>query len=151
MRKIITVFFCVFAIASAFAQNTNEDIQKIQNYIQKTSENEWFDPVNKPGTLANGTTYDLSYYILADGSVFSIIYTVFDKYTLQKVFYYKDDVLIACIVEETDANNANKLLQYADYFYKDGVLLNTSDEKKELPSASLQTEGIQKLKEAPTN
>lgn len=141
----------MFLATSVFAQNNDAEIKSIQNYIQSTSQNEWFDPINKPGTAANGSTYDLSYYVLPDNNIFSIIYTVFDKYTLQKVFYYKNTELIACIIEETDANNANKLLRYADYFFKDGQLINTTDENKEIPSATIYQEGIQKLKEAPVN
>src|SRR5690606_28865996 len=85
--------------------------------------------------------------ILPDTKTFSIIYTVFDKYTLQKVFYYKENQLIACIIEETDANNANKLLHYADYFYKNGVLINAGDENKEFPATEAYLEGMEKLKE----
>ena len=73
------------------------------------------------------------------------------QYTLQKVFYYKNNELIACIIEETDANNANKLIKYADYFFKDGQLINTADENKEIPSATIYREGIQKLKEVDFN
>jgi|SRR5690606_7081173 hypothetical protein len=147
MKNIILTLVCMFLGTSVFAQNNDAEIKTIQTYIQSTSQNEWFDPINKPGTNANGLAYDLSYYVLADDSVFSIIYTVFDKYTLQKVFYYKQNELIACIVEETDANNANKLLRYADYFFKNGQLINTADENKELPSNLLYAEGVQKLKE----
>jgi|SRR5690606_1887361 len=147
MKKIITSLLLICSITTAFAQINDTEIKQIQSYIQSTSQNEWFDPVNKNGTLANGTPYDLAYYILPDNKTFSIIYTVFDKYTLQKVFYYKEDLLIACIIEETDANNANKLLQYADYFYKDGTLINTNDEKKEFPAIEAYQEGMEKLKE----
>ena len=147
MKKIITSLFFVLSISTAFGQENNAEIKQIQSYIQTTSQNEWFDPVNKPGTTTNGLAYDLSYYMLSDTDVFSIIYTVFDKHTLQKVYYYKENQLIACIIEETDANNANKLLQYADYFYKDGVLINTADENKQFPSATIYQEGLEKLKE----
>ncbi len=151
MKKIITTCLLFFAIASTFAQNSHEDIQTIQNYIQKTSQNEWFDPINKKGSLSNNTTYDTAYYLLSNDSVFSIIHTVYEKHTLQKVFYYKEGALIACIVEETDANNANRLLQYADYFFKDGALLNTGDEKEAFPAAALFTEGMEKLQNVPVN
>lgn len=147
MKKIILTIVCLFFITSVFAQNNDVEIKTIQSYIQSTSQNEWFDPINKPGTTANGQSYDLSYYVLSDNTVFSIIYTVFDKYTLQKVFYYKNNELIACIIEETDANNANKLLRYADYFYKNGVLINANGENKEFPATEAYLEGIQKLKE----
>ncbi len=147
MKKIIASFLLLFSISTAFAQDSDTEIKQIQSYIQATSQNEWFDPVNKNGTLANGTLYDLAYYILPDTKTFSIIYTVFDKYTLQKVFYYKENQLIACIIEETDANNANKLLHYADYFYKNGVLINADDENKEFPATEAYLEGMEKLKE----
>ncbi len=150
MNNIFTAIVCMFT-ASAMAQNSEADIKAIQNYIQTTSQNEWFDPINKSGTAANGSTYDLSYYVLSDNTVFSIIYTVFDKHTLQKVFYYKNNELTACIIEETDANNANKLLRYADYFFKNGQLINTADENKEIPSTTIYAEGMQKLKEVPIN
>lgn len=145
MKKIILTFICMFLFAFGFAQNTDVDIKEIQNYIQSTSQNEWFDPINKSGTNANGLAYTLSYYVLANDSVFSIIYTVFDKYTLQKVFYYKNNGLIACIVEETDANNANKLLRYVDYFFSNGLLINTADENKDFPSSLLYSEGMQQF------
>ncbi len=151
MKKLIASMVFMFLVTSAFAQNTDAEIKEIQNYIQSTSQNEWFDPINSTGTLPGGTTYDLSYYVLPDANIFSIIYTVFEKHTLQKVFYYKKNELIACVVEETDANNANKLLRYVDYFYSNGQLINTADENKELPSAVLHSEGVQKLKEAGTN
>lgn len=151
MKKIFLTVVCMFLTTSVFAQNNDTEIKTIQNYIQSTSQNEWFDPINSTGTLANGSTYDLSYYVLPDKNIFSIIYTVFEKHTLQKVFYYKNNLLIACIVEETDANNANKLLRYADYFYSNGQLINTADENKELPSVTLHSEGLQKLKEADSN
>ena len=151
MKKIFITVVCLFLATSVFAQNNDAEIKTIQNYIQSTSQNEWFDPINKPGTTATGSTYDLSYYVLSNNNVFSIIYTVFDKYTFQKVFYYKNNELIACIIEETDANNANKLIKYADYFFKDGQLINTADENKEIPSATIYQEGIQKLKEVDFN
>lgn len=151
MKKFFLTIVCLFFTTSIFAQNNDAEIKTIQNYIQSTSQNEWFDPINKPGTTANGSMYDLSYYVLSDNNIFSIIYTVFDKYTLQKVFYYQNNELIACIIEETDANNANKLLRYADYFFKEGQLINTADENKEIPSAVIYQEGIQKLKEAPVD
>lgn len=137
----------MFLMTSVFAQSNDTEIKTIQNYIQSTSQNEWFDPINKNGKLPSGAAYDLSYYILSDKNVFSIIYTVFEKYTLQKVFYYKENQLIACVVEETDANNANKLLRYVDYFYTNGLLINTADENKELPSETMYSEGLLKLKE----
>ena len=140
---MLTIIFFLFQILVTHAQNTNSEIKEIQKYIQSTSQNEWFDPVNSSGTLDNGTSYDLSYYVLPDTDIFSIIYTVYDKYTIQKVFYYKDKKLIACILEETDANNANKLIRYVDYFYKDGVLINTADENKNLPSNTLLAEGLE--------
>lgn len=151
MKKIVLSILCMFLFSSGFAQNTDAEIKEIQSYIQSTSQNEWFDPINSTGTLPSGGTYDLSYYLLPDSNIFSIIYTVFEKYTLQKVFYYKNNQLIACIVEETDANNANKLLRYADYFYNNQQLINTADENKEIPSASLHAEGLQKLNEAVLN
>jgi len=143
MKNMLTIIFFLFQILVTHAQNTNSEIKEIQKYIQSTSQNEWFDPVNSSGTLDNGTSYDLSYYVLPDTDIFSIIYTVYDKYTIQKVFYYKDKKLIACILEETDANNANKLIRYVDYFYKDGVLINTADENKNLPSNTLLAEGLE--------
>lgn len=143
MKNMLTIIFFLIQILVTNAQNTNSEIKEIQKYIQSTSQNEWFDPVNSSGTLDNGTSYDLSYYVLPDTDIFSIIYTVYDKYTIQKVFYYKDKKLIACILEETDANNANKLIRYVDYFYKDGVLINTADENKNLPSNTLLAEGLE--------
>jgi len=147
MKRIISGMFFSLMALSAFAQTADDEIRKIQTYIQTTSQNEWFDPVNKTGTLENGTLYDLSYYVKPDQEAFSIIYTVFEKHTWKKIFYYRDNDLIACIIEETDPNNANKLLQYADYFYKDKVLINVSDEKKGFPSGEIYEQGIQILKE----
>lgn len=147
MKKIIlNLVFSLFAFNS-FAQTNNAVIEEIQQYIQSTSQNEWFDPVNKTGTLEDGSTYDLAYYILPDDEIFSIIYTLFDKNTLRKVFYYQNNELIASIIEERDGNNANELLRYADYFYKNGVLINNNDEKKDFPSMEVYTEGMEKLKE----
>lgn len=147
MKKIIlNLVFSLFAFNS-FAQTNNAVIEEIQQYIQSTSQNEWFDPVNKTGTLEDGSTYDLAYYILSDDEIFSIIYTLFDKNTLRKVFYYQNNELIASIIEEHDSNNANELLRYVDYFYKDGVLINNNDEKKDFPSMKAYTEGMEKLKE----
>lgn len=146
MKKIAILFVYMFMVTTLQAQDHTETIKEIQNYIQETSQNQWFDPINKNGNLENGTSYDLSYYVLPTNEVFSIIYTVFEKHTTQKVFYYKNNQLIACITEETDANNANKLLRYADYFYKNGILLNTLEEKKEMPSNQFYNEGMQKLK-----
>lgn len=146
MKKIAILFVYMFMVTTLQAQDHTETIKEIQNYIQETSQNQWFDPINKNGNLENGTSYDLSYYVLPTNEVFSIIYTVFEKHTTQKVFYYKNNQLIACITEETDANNANKLLRYADYFYKDGLLLNSLEEKKDMPAADFYNEGMQKLK-----
>jgi len=147
MKKLISGLFFTLTALSSFAQTADGEIKKIQAYIQATSQNEWFDPVNKTETLENGSVYDLAYYIKPDLETFSIIYTVFEKHTLKKIFYYRNNDLIACIVEETDPNNANKLLQYADYFYKDGILINIADEKKGFSSKEIYEEGIQKLKE----
>ena len=148
MKKVIASLFFVLSVSTAFAQKNDAEIKQIQSYIQTTSQNEWFDPINKNGTLENGASYDLAYYILPNNETFSIIYTVFEKHSLQKVFYYKENQLIACIVEENDTNNANKLLQYADYFYKDGVLINPADENKLFPSATIYQEGLEQLKKA---
>lgn len=147
MKKIILGLFFTLTALSSFAQTADDEIKKIQTYIQTTSQNEWFDPVNKTGTLENGSLYDLAYYIKPDLDTFSIIYTVFEKLTLKKIFYYRNNDLVACIIEETDPKNANKLLQYADYFYKDGTLINVADEKKGFSSTEIYEEGNQKLKE----
>lgn len=147
MKKIISGLFLTLTALSSFAQTSDDEIKKIQSYIQTTSQNEWFDPVNKTGTLENGSVYDLAYYIKPDRDTFSIIYTVFEKHTLKKIFYYRNNDLVACIVEETDPNNANKLLQYADYFYKDQALINSADEKKSFSSKEIYEEGIKKLEE----
>ncbi|HLW63059.1 MAG TPA: hypothetical protein VKY33_06615 [Flavobacterium sp.] len=148
MKKILlNLVFSLFAF-NCFAQTDDAAIKEIQQYIQNTSQSGWFDPVNKTGSLDDGSTYDLAYYILPEEAVFSIIYTVFDKNTLRKVFYYKNNELIAAIIEEHDGNNANKLLWYADYFYKDSVLINTKDEKENIPSNTAYLEGMKKLKEA---
>lgn len=145
MKKII--FICAIALTSLNLQAQTNQIEKIQNYIQETSQTEWFDPINKTGALLNGSTYDLSYYVLPDNTMFSIIYTVFDKTTLRKSFYYQNSQLIACIVEETDGNNANKILRYADYFLKDNLLINKEDENLSFPSNEIISEGLQNLKE----
>ncbi|HUH25293.1 MAG TPA: hypothetical protein VLY87_01575 [Flavobacterium sp.] len=145
-KTITTLLFSLFTICG-FSQTNDADIKEIQEYIQTTSQSEWFDPVNKNGTLANNSTYDLAYYILPTNEVFSIIYTVFDKNTLSKVFYYQNNELIACIIEETDPNNANKLLRFADYFYKAGVLIQTNEEKIDFPSNEAYQKGMEKLKE----
>lgn len=147
MKKILLNLVFSLLAFNCFAQTDDAVIEEIQYYIQSTSQNEWFDPVNKTETLDDGSVSDLSYYILPNGEVFSIIYTVFDKNTLRKVFYYQNDKLIAAIIEEHDGNNANQLLWYADYFYKDGLLINTTDENKDFSSMKAYTEGMEKLKE----
>lgn len=149
MKKSLFSFICLLFVTLSFAQTNDTEIKQIQNYIQTTSQNEWFDPINKSGTLENGISYDLAYYILPNNETFSIIYTVFDKTTLRKVFYFKESKIIACIIEETDANNANKLLRYADYFYKDGTLMNPESENKDFPSVAIHQEGLDKNKQAP--
>lgn len=148
MKKLIIITLFLFFSVCGFSQTNDENIKEIQHYIQTTSQNEWFDPVNKSGTLQNNSTFDLAYYILPTNEVFSIIYTVFDKNTLRKIFYYQNNKLIACIMEETDPNNANKLLRYADYFYQNGILINVNDEKKDFPSNTAYQEGIKQLKES---
>ena len=148
MKKLIIVTVFSFFSISGFSQTNDKNIKEIQHYIQTTSQNEWFDPVNKSGTLANNSTFDLAYYVLPTNEVFSIIYTVFDKNTLRKIFYYQNNELIACIIEETDPNNANKLLRYADYFYQNGILINANYEKKDFPSNIAYQEGIKQLKES---
>lgn len=140
--KILIAVLCFY---NTSAQTNETEIKQVQTYIQSTSQNEWFDPINETGTLANGNTFDRAYYVLPNNQVFSIIHTVFEKQTLQKVFYFKNDQLIACIIEETDANNANKLLRYADYFFKDGVLINITDENKDFPSTETYQQGIDLL------
>lgn len=149
MKKTIINSLFLFFTGLTFAQTNDANIKQIQNYIQTTSQTEWFDPINVKGTLSGGNSYDLAYYMLPTQEPFSIIYTVFSKTTIRKVFYYENKELVACIIEETDANNANKLLRYADYFYKEGVLINTADEKKEFPSTEIYQEGIQKRNETP--
>lgn len=145
MKLILySIFFILLSIGGQ-AQETNQEIKNIQTFIQETSQNEWFDPINKMDKLDNGVSYDIAYYVLTNKEVFSIIYTVFDKTTLRKSFYYKQNQLIACIVEETDANNANKILKYADYFIKDNELINKLEEKSYFPSKDIITEGIEKL------
>lgn len=148
MKKILLNLVFSLLAFNCFAQTDDAVIEEIQYYIQSTSQNEWFDPVNKTETLDDGSVSDLSYYILPNGEVFSIIYTVFDKNTLRKVFYYQNNKLIAGIIEEHDGNNANKLLWYADYFYKDGLLINTTDENEDFSSTKAYAEGTEKLKEA---
>lgn len=143
---ILVLLLAVYGTFTTSAQTADAEIKTIQQYIQSTSQNEWFDPINKTGKFDNGSLYDLSYYVLPNQQTFSIIYTVFEKYSLRKIFYYKENKLIACIIEESDTNNANKLLRYADYFYKDGLLINTSDENKDFPSTTIYEEGIQNLK-----
>ena len=149
MKKNLFSFICLVFVTLSFAQTNDTEIKQIQNYIQTTSQSEWFDPINNSGTLENGILYDLAYYILPNNETFSIIYTVFDKKTLRKVFYFKENKIIACIIEETDANNANKLLRYADYFYKNGTLMNAEAENKDFPSAAIHQEGLEKNKNAP--
>src|SRR5690606_21558663 len=144
---LLNLVFSLFAI-NCFAQTDDAAIKEIQQYIQNTSQSGWFDPVNKTGSLDDGSTYDLAYYILPEEAVFSIIYTVFDKNTLRKVFYYKNNELIAAIIEEHDGNNANQLLWYADYFYKVELLINTTDENEDCSSTKAYAEGTEKLKEA---
>lgn len=143
--KFFKTLIAVLCMYNSYAQTNDTEIKQIQNYIQIISEDEWFDPINKNGTLANNNTYDVAYYVLPDNKIFSIIYTVFDEHTLQKVFYYKDNQLITCIIEESDPNNYNKLLRYADYFFKDGVLINTNNENKDFPSTEAYQEGINQL------
>lgn len=144
--KLFKILIAVLCFYNTSAQTNEIEIKQVQAYIQSTSQSEWFDPINQTGTLANGNTFDRAYYVLPNNQVFSIIHTVFEKQTLQKVFYFKNDQLIACIIEETDANNANKLLRYADYFFNDGVLINTDDENNDFPSEEAFTQGITLLK-----
>jgi len=144
MKKILYISLLFVGCLTTEAQ-INTEVEHVQNYIQTTSQTEWFDPINKTGVLENGSQYDLSYYVLPDNTLFSIIYTVFDKATLRKSFYFKNNQLIACIVEETDTNNANKILKYADYFIKDNVLINKEDENKYFPSTNIINEGLEKI------
>lgn len=147
MKKIICI--TIFSLFSTFAisQTSEENIKEVQNYIQNTSQTAWFDPINEKGSLEDGILFDKSYYILSNDEVFSIIFTLYDKTSVRKVFYYKENQLIAAIIEEHDVNNSNKLLRYADYFYKNGTLINSTDEQKSFPSGDAYQEGTKLLKE----
>ena len=118
MKKILYISLLFVGCLTTEAQ-INTEVEHVQNYIQTTSQTEWFDPINKTGVL--------------------------EKATLRKSFYFKNNQLIACIVEETDTNNANKILKYADYFIKDNVLINKEDENKYFPSTNIINEGLEKI------
>lgn len=142
MKKIICIALLHVFSTYSFSQTPEEVIKEVQNYIQNTSQSAWFDPVNENGSLEDGTIFDKSYYILPDNDVFSIIYTLYNKTNIRKVFYYQEKKLIAAIIEEHDVNNSNQLLRYADYFYKNDLLINTSDEQKHFPSKKAFDEGL---------
>jgi hypothetical protein len=141
IKKLILILIVLYNIV-LFAQDNTQKIIDIQSYIQETSQSAWFDPINKTGNLEDGTSYDLSYYTLNENDLFSVIYTTFGKITLRKVYYYKNNVVIASIVEETDANNANKLLNYADYFYENAQLINVNEMKNEFLPTEIYNEGM---------
>lgn len=147
MAKIICIALLYVFSTYSYSQTPVEVIKGIQNYIQNTSQSAWFDPINEEGMLENGIVFDTSYYILPDNNVFSIIYTLYDKTSIRKTFYYKEGQLIAAIIEEHDVNNSNQLLRFADYFFKNHLLINTTDEQEHFPSEKAFNEGLKLLDE----
>ena len=70
--KFFKTLIAVLCMYNSYAQTNDTEIKQIQNYIQIISEDEWFDPINKNGTLANNNTYDVAYYVLPDNKIFQL-------------------------------------------------------------------------------
>lgn len=145
-RGTLNILFLLLPVL-LIGQN-NQKIEGIQKYIEEVTVGTNFISDTEQGKVSDSThggdTYTKTFYALDENELFSVFYQEYGLGYLQKMFYYKDNQLIAVIIEYADKTKStvSKLeTAQTQYFFEKNILLNTEELDELFPPDVVLKEG----------